>query len=228
LIGGYAPNNSSIRLTLNEVYDPATDSWATKTPMLNATYGCVSAVVDNKIYFISGLARVQVYDTKTDTWSLRAPPPSSVYHGAAVATTGVLAPKKLYALGNSGHQRIGEPECFVRVYNSENDSWTFGTDIPTIRSDFGVVVVEDRLYVIGGYAHFYPDLLSRSTGPTVTLYTINEQYTPFGYGTSDSSSKNCVTEPFPTELAIAASGASLVAAGVGLLFLFRRRRRRQL
>jgi hypothetical protein len=183
LIGGYDPNNSSSRLTLNEVYDPATDSWTTKTPMPNITYGCISAVVDNKTYFISGLSRVQIYDAETDTWSLGAPPPSSEYHGAAVATTGVMAPERVYVLGISGHLSFGEPEYFVRVYDPENDSWTFGTDIPTRRLDFGVAVVNDVLYVVGGNTLVYPDEYEAPYVPTLVRYATNEQYTPFGYGT---------------------------------------------
>ena len=180
LIGGYDPNNSSIRSTINEVYDPATDSWTTKVPMPNITYGCISAVIDTKIYFISTFASMQIYDTETDTWSLGTSPPASVYWGAAVATTGVMAPKRVYALGISGYS----PEHFVRVYNPENDMWIFGKSIPTTRSDFGVAVVNDVLYVVGGYTLVYPDKGEGPYTPNLIQYAINEQYTPFGYGTA--------------------------------------------
>jgi N-acetylneuraminic acid mutarotase len=43
-----------ISKTVNEAYDPATDSWMTKTPSPQpATFasGCISAVLDNKIYY---------------------------------------------------------------------------------------------------------------------------------------------------------------------------------
>jgi hypothetical protein len=180
LIGGYDPNNSSIRSTINEVYDPATDSWTTKVPMPNITYGCISAVIDTKIYFISTFASMQIYDTATGTWSLGTAPPASVYWGAAVATTGVMAPKRVYALGISGYS----PEHFVRVYNPENDMWIFGKSIPTTRSDFGVAVVNDVLYVVGGYTLVYPDKGEGPYTPNLIQYAINEQYTPFEYGTT--------------------------------------------
>jgi len=62
--------------------------------------------------------------------------------------------------------------------------WTFGADIPTHRYDFGVAVVNDMLYAIGGYTSYYPDLLySVPYGPSNTPHATNEQYTPFGYGT---------------------------------------------
>jgi hypothetical protein len=232
LIGGYDPTNSSVRLTINEVYDPATDSWTTKAPMPNITYGCISAVVDNEIYFISRLSRVQIYDAETDTWRLGTPPPSETYWGSAVATTGVMAPKRVYVLGISGYV----PEHFVRVYNVKNDTWNFGANIPTMRSDFGVAVVNDLLYVVGGYTLVYPEKVEAPYVPTLVEHVANEQYTPFGYGTPDPSyvppspsptpsQESTTPEPFPTiPVAVASVVAIAVVVGVGLLIYFRKRK----
>ena len=83
--------------SLNEVYDPATDSWTTKTPIPNATANYASAMVDDKIYVMGGEGRSgsgilylnQVYDAKTDAWSLAAPVPGTILNSAvAGATTG--------------------------------------------------------------------------------------------------------------------------------------------
>lgn len=78
---------------------------------------------------------------------------------------------------------------------------------------------------------------------------VNEQYTPIGYGTSDEPTQSpspptspnpitapsespttspeatplkAETEPFPTNLIAVASGASIVAVGVGLFFYLKR------
>jgi len=48
--------------------------------------------------------------------------------------------------------------------------------MPTLRIDFGVVVVDDILYAIGGYS-----FTSQMYG-MVTPIAVNEQYIPFGYG----------------------------------------------
>jgi N-acetylneuraminic acid mutarotase len=173
LVGGYVTDSSSSTgysiLVLNEVYDPANDSWTTKAEVPTAVSSVLSAVVDSKIYVImSGLN--QIYDAETDTWSLGTwLPDSSMLYARAGAATGVNAPKLIYVFGGGRTQ----------VYDSENDKWLFGADVPTDRDGFGVAVVNDQLYVIGG---------STATNDMfwnidVTYHATVEQYTPFGYGT---------------------------------------------
>jgi hypothetical protein len=157
LIGG-SPDSS-----LNEVYDPATDSWTTKASMPFGAWG-KAVVVDDKIYVIGG-SKLQMYEPAADRWSQGAPPPSGVGYGAVV-TTGVFAPKRIYAIGFS-----------VGVYDLENDSWTNGADIPARRYSFGVAIVNDVLYAIGGHTYGAP------WPGDFAAVDVNEQYTPFGYGT---------------------------------------------
>jgi len=178
LIGGY-PNS-----TLNEVYDPATDSWTTRKSMPSAVSVYSSAVIDDKIYIIGGYSNDsnlnQIYSPESDTWSCGASPPSLMSshnaYTAAAATTGSLAPKRIYVLSAVSTSN--------QVYNPRTDSWTFGTDVPTKRSALGVAVVNDTLYAIGGRSyHFaFPD---DTAGVSVTQYATNEQYVPIGYGTPD-------------------------------------------
>jgi hypothetical protein len=166
LIGG-EPNG-----TLNEVYDPATDSWVTKTPVPSAASGSDSAVVDNKIYVIG--SKLQIYDPEIDKWSQGAPPPSSMAGEGAGATIGVLASKRIYVIGP---QDPYNPSHYI--YDPKSDSWTFGAELPTRRFNFGVAVVNDRLYAIGGHTYEFP-------GDYAPL-ALNEQYTPLGYGSPDPS-----------------------------------------
>jgi hypothetical protein len=180
--GGYVPNSSSLTgssfVSLNEVYDPETDSWTTKAEVPTAVVSSRSAVVDSKIYIIQN-DLTQIYDAVTDTWSLGTPLPySSSGFKSAVATAGVYAPKRIYVFGG------GE----TQVYDPETDSWTFGTGMLTKRVGFGVAVVSDMLYVIGGYTAAYSNNSDYwMFGPEITLYATNERYTPFGYGTPDPS-----------------------------------------
>jgi hypothetical protein len=153
--------------TLNEVYDPATDTWETKasTPIVAG----FATVIDNKIYVVG--SKLQIYDPETDKWSVGAPLPSVTSPFVAVATTGVLAPKRIYVIGPQGSY---EPSnC---VYDPESDNWTFGADFPARRFNFGVAVVNDMLYAIGGHTY--------DTGRNgyVETVAVNEQYTPMGYG----------------------------------------------
>lgn len=179
LIGGIVPYDPSstgfAHLSLNEVYDPETDSWSTKAEMPTAEISSRSAVIDSKIYIITGSSN-QIYDAAADTWSSGTPLPVSLIGGTQnKATTGVNALKRVYVFGGGKTQ----------VYDPETDRWTVGADMITTRSGFGVAAVNDVLYVIGGDTMTYEGLHDLMYGPTITRYTTNEQYTPFGYGTPD-------------------------------------------
>ena len=193
----------------NYVYDIATDSWSTKAPTPSPSAagfdGHVSAVVDGKIYVIGGLSKNQdsnlhqIYNPETDMWSYGTPPPNSIGNangnGAAGATTGVMAPKRIYVLGQQGNLRQGEPPGSNRIYDPKNDSWTFGANLPTDRINFGVAVVNDTLYAIGGGRA--DNWFVGSFGPSA----VNEQYTPVRYGTPDPSYVPPI-ESTPPEIAV--------------------------
>jgi N-acetylneuraminic acid mutarotase len=167
------------------LYDPATDSWTNKTrmpasPPPSSGASPVSVVVDDKIVvtgefstgFGSSEQKVLIYDTGSDSWSEGTSGPVVVVEGAAGATTGVKAPQKVYVLGVPVEALY--PTVINQVYDPKTNNWTTATTMPITRSDFGVAVVNDVLYVIGGYLRG-----SRNVTPTA----VNEQYTPIGYST---------------------------------------------
>jgi len=175
LIGGHVGDEGSAT-TVNEVYDPANDSWTTKAAMPIGVYSYASAVVDNKIYFMGGSGPDppnlnQIYDVDTDTWSFGTPVPTPVSNAAAGATSGVLAPKRIYVIGGRADYG-GEGISDNQVYNPQNDSWTAGEPMPTARFQLHMTVLNDQLYVVGG-------LPFAAIGPYCFEH---EQYTPFGYG----------------------------------------------
>lgn len=187
-IGGHTNPESYINydyrsslLHVNEVYDPATDSWSTKAPIPIGDAYYVSAVVDNNIYII-GSRETQIYNAVNDTW--RHGPPLGSQHTVAVATTGLMAPKLIYALGitkNSDSILAGSvlADRNVHVYDPKTDTWTFGANIPSERVDFGAAVVDDKVYVVGGLLSASADMFSATYRNTAA----NDQYIPFGYGT---------------------------------------------
>ena len=195
IIGGYDRSlpYGGDATAINEVYDPETDTWSTKAPMLAEKCDYASAVVGDKIYIIGGgslsaplITVTQIYDTKTDSWSYGAPFPYEYLSfrflegEKAGVTTGVDAPERIYIFAEI-HETV-DTGYSVQIYNPENDSWTVGADIPTDRTGFGVAVLDDLFYVIGGgtaYTRFPFD----PDPPTLTKYATNECYTPFGYGT---------------------------------------------
>jgi hypothetical protein len=200
-------NQGAEQLNNNEVYDPSDDTWTTKASMPNPA-GYVSAVVDNKIYVI-GPELTQVYDPDTDSWSIASPAPINITAGgangvaaAAAATTGKIAPKRIYVYDGAS----------LQVYNPLNDTWGLGANPPTSRQYLGIAVVNDILYFIGGFTYAPPGFFND--------YATSEQYIPFGYRTISPESE---PEPFPTTLVVA-SVITVAVVGIGLLVYFKKRR----
>src|SRR5215471_11811255 len=96
--GGWSSN-----VWMNEAYDIATNTWATRAPMPTARSGTGIAVLDGKIYVLGGEGWIddfggvfrtnEVYDPKTNSWS-RATRMITPRHGFAVAQVG----KAIYAV----------------------------------------------------------------------------------------------------------------------------------
>jgi N-acetylneuraminic acid mutarotase len=155
----------------NYVYYPELDSWDTKEPVPSPSFlRYATTVFENKIYVFGGLTENQhytlsnIYNPETDTWSVGTPIPTDVVCDVAIVTTGVLAPTRIYIIGSQ----------YVTVYDVENDTWTLGSDIPAERYYFGVAVIDDIIYAIGGHTH-------KGVLGTITPSAVNEQYTPIGY-----------------------------------------------
>ena len=212
---------------LNQVYDPANDSWTTKAPMPIGVTLYASAAVDNKIYFIGGTSASdqninQIYDADTDTWSFGAPTPTPVSSAQACATSGLLAPKRIYVIGGRDLSRrdlsSNDGVSLNQVYNPQNDSWTTGAPMPTGRFQFHMTVLNDQLYAMGGLPTF-----------GIGVYCLeNEQYTPIGYGTptpSPQTPQPQPPEPFPITTIVAIGLPTAIVVLAVLLYAKKRAKR---
>jgi N-acetylneuraminic acid mutarotase len=177
--------------TINQIYDPSTDSWATGSPVPTASYSSTSStVVGNKIYLVDFSVYLgsvfhsvtEVYDPANDSWSSDSPMPRDLLRGgdwesqSMCATTGVLAPEQVYVLFGFFY---GMNHLTFRVYNPTNDNWLAGTDVPSSRYSPALAMVNDTLYVIGGYVINYP--LPDDNFFFVNELNATEQYFPIGY-----------------------------------------------
>lgn len=148
------------------VYDPDTDSWVTKAPIPTPISDYASAVIDNKLYVIGGrdignmvkYDETHIYDTQTDNWSNGTSSLSIMPSPNAGVTTGELAPKRIHVMYADSHY----------IYDPEKDEWTTAIPMLTSRYNVGVAVVDDLIYVIGGY-------------DGENYRNENEKYTPQGY-----------------------------------------------
>ena len=169
--------------TKNEVYDQVTDSWIEKAPLPQAVAFYSSAVVNNKIYVISGSTQdgvtglVQVYDPQTDNWSSATPIPNPVENAVAGAIINTAMPSAIYVIGGCTERLRASNQTYTgskfnQVYFPENDSWSMGIPMPTNIYGLSVVAVNNVLYAIGGVsdASFYSS--------TTYQYTPTEFTTP--------------------------------------------------
>jgi N-acetylneuraminic acid mutarotase len=222
------------------MYDPLTDLWTGKARMPGGSPSfSVSFVVDDKLVVISdffkghqtlGNQKVRFYDLNTDKWSEGAEPPFEVSIGVAVVTTGLYAPQKVYILGATDFS-FSPGVFYNRVYDPAGDTWSTATMSIIPRSAFGVAVVDDVLYIIGG-----------GYGGSSTL-SLTEQYVPIGYDprgyqtlptatppvASDVTSSPIPSEPTPfrallTQLVVVAT--VLTVGVVTAFFLYVRGRKR--
>ena len=166
-------------LNATEVYDPAKNSWTTKSPMPIPVLGASSAVLDGKIYIIGGsrhfqagwdlstVASNQVYDPEADSWSTRTGLPTAESYAAAEAASGVTAPKKIYFVGGSNQTNYSE---VTYAYDAASNDWSTVSSMLTPRVYLALAVVDDILYAIGGW-------------DGANWLGVNEQYIPVGYGT---------------------------------------------
>jgi N-acetylneuraminic acid mutarotase len=169
------------------MYDPVTDVWTKKpsipTDIATSMYDFVLAVVDDKLFVIGSFygktsngfttlaSKVIVYDTKFDVWKeVNSAPMGMVYDAATGVTTGFFAPQKIYFF----------EETRTDVYDPITNTWSTAEPMSTPRRMFGVAVVDDLLYAIGGYTLNFPDYSSTIFINEVS--SANEQYVPVGYG----------------------------------------------
>jgi N-acetylneuraminic acid mutarotase len=188
LVGGRTESPSAT-VALNEAYDPKTDSWTTKAPSPYPVAQHASAVIGNELYLLGGVDEFndpmwmsvnQIYNADTNTWSLGTPIPNATWRAAAGATSGNLAPPRIYLVG--GQQPRGEQATnVIQIYDPASKSWSHGASMPTPRIDMALAVVDDKLYAIGGSNHYIL--------PGEAASSENMMYTPAGYqGSIDGTS----------------------------------------
>jgi hypothetical protein len=119
-------------------------------------------------------SRILAYNTTYDSWSEGTLGPSHIDDGVGAATNGVNALTRFYIMGYS-------PQASY-AYNTQTGIWASISAIPHQRTEFGLAVINDVIYAIGGF----------TTGA-------NEAYFPFGYGTPDPT---YVFENFPPKITI--------------------------
>ncbi|MFX0093730.1 MAG: Kelch repeat-containing protein [Candidatus Hodarchaeota archaeon] len=151
ILGSYSGWNIT---GLNQVYDPETDTWETRTPMPTPRMRLDANVASGKIYLIGGfdhtwpyhsLDENEVYDPETDTWAKKTSllNPSEDYSSAVVDD-------KIYVIGGRDYSEI---LSLTQIYDPETDTWSYGAPMAANTAAAGAttgVLAPKRIYVIGG------------------------------------------------------------------------------
>lgn len=169
-IGGGASSSSSYTrvetFSTVEEYNPATNTWTTKSPMPTSRGFHSANVVDGKIYIIGGsqasgpnhkrVLTVEVYDPVTDTWAQKDDMPAPRAAGFSSVVDG-----KIYVIGGyMGAQRVDE-------YDPATDTWTTKSEMPTARHALSTSALDGKIYAIGGYV---PGVAGHPGVATVEVY----------------------------------------------------------
>jgi len=142
-----------------EEYDPATNTWRARRPMLVPRNHHGVAAVGDKIYaiggrvgsaFISGTSNnvdlVEMYDPAADMWTAKARMPTARSAiGAAVYNNYILV-----AGGEGQDMRFLAAFKAVEAYNTTVNRWEVLPSMPHQRHGLGIGVIGDRFYTVSG------------------------------------------------------------------------------
>ncbi len=141
---------------VNEEYDPSTNTWTQKAPMLTARSAFAITVYQNKIYVIGGyihndgnvVGTTEVYDPTANTWTTKTPMPTPRFGLSANVVN-----DKIYLSGGSLRTSIAvemRPVNVTEVYDPTTDSWTTQASMPKAVYNYASAVVNGKIYVING------------------------------------------------------------------------------
>ena len=177
-IGGES-DASNFRIV--EAYDPATNTWTTKTSLPTWRTQITSSVVNGKIYvFGSGGGAhnaVDEYDPATNTWTNCGGSGCAPMPTGRVALTSSVVNEKIYVIG--GDFDVTSYYDTVEEYDPATNTWTNCggsgcTPMPTARRFLASSVVNEKIYAIGGQAY---ENIHLSTVEEYTPPTVNPPFT---------------------------------------------------
>jgi N-acetylneuraminic acid mutarotase len=171
-----------------EVYDPGTDTWATRPDMPTPRSHMTVSAHGAKIYAIGGgipprTARggeyhplLEVFDTATNRWARAADLPtrrsvlsSSVVDGRIYVMGGAFSSGP--ASSSQELLRTLRTLSVVEVYDPKSGRWTRGRDLGTPRAWFSTSTVKGKIYVVGGRSLAPGGGEGSLTFPGIEIYT---------------------------------------------------------
>ncbi|WP_024461935.1 kelch repeat-containing protein [Marinimicrobium sp. LS-A18] len=154
--GGMNGQGASVNSLL--IYDVASGSWSSGPNMVQQRDNAGTAVVDGKLYVMSGryrlsggdtisegLPSMEVYDPQTMSWTM-----SSMPRGRRAFAVGEIDGKLQVVGGESNPGAPGDLYHEVDVYDPITGEWSQLDDAPAPRHGPGFGTIDNRLIVTGG------------------------------------------------------------------------------
>ena len=166
------------------IYDPVAQTWSTGATMPSTTgwpdklHHFQAVTVNGKIYAVGGMTgnccseppatNVYVYDPASDAWSIGPEIPVDRRRGGGGAA---VYQGQIYLVGGNEFGHSGPASTQFDAFDPATGTWTTLPDAPHARDHFYVVVVDDKLYVVGGRESDDADgSIFNQTVPEVDVY----------------------------------------------------------
>jgi N-acetylneuraminic acid mutarotase len=171
------------------VYNPETDTWATKAQIPVASWGGGSGVINDKLYVVTpgpNASQLHRYDPATNTWTARAQGPAGHYY----AVTGVID-GKLYLAGTMNADE--SPSTLVAMYDPATNTWTAKAGFNEHKIGAAGRVIGGKLYLVGGFEELnqYPASGLYAYSPATNTWA-EKQHMPSGRGFLSAAASNGV------------------------------------
>lgn len=169
------------------VFDPLTNTWETKgkSPMEIHHF---QAVIYQDAFYLMGamtgkyptetpLENIWIYHPQTDQWEKGDQIPEGRRRGGAGA---VLYKDKIYMVGGIEYGHTSGTNNYFDSYDPQTGRWETLTKAPHIRDHFPAIVVNDKLYCVGGRNTSVHNVKSftaffDATNPFVDVYDFKEE-----------------------------------------------------
>src|SRR5215469_7925773 len=146
-------------LSTNDVYDPATKKWESRTPMSVARNHAFGAAVNGKIYVIGGRTGhafilsatntdvVEEYNPVSNTWSAPKERMPTARSGGAWGTDG----RRIYVAGGevTTTELVGAFRA-IEAYDTITNSWITLPPMPMPRHGVAGAVIGNRFHLVSG------------------------------------------------------------------------------
>lgn len=158
-------------------FDLATQSWSQGSPPPVEIHHFQPVVYQDQVYIMgaftggypdeSPLPLIYRYDPATDAWSTGDSIPADRLRGAAGL---VMYEEDFYLISGIQQGHMSGHVPWLDKYDPETGSWEKLPDAPRARDHFQAIVVEDKLYLLGGRRSNAPDAVFSNPVAEIDVY----------------------------------------------------------